>query len=322
MQWDDLRVFLGVARTGQFLAAGRSLKLDHATVSRRVSALERDLKARLFVRRTTGVMLTAAGERLLGTAERMESEAIRLESDLTDRDFELSGTVRVGAPDDLSTYYLAQSFAALARQHPGIVVQLVPTPQLGALGRRDTDITVALEKPQTGRYVTAKLTDYTLGIFAHPDYLAGRPDPDEAAGLAGHRLIGSVPDYAYSSALDYVRTLFDDAPMAFQCTSAIGRWRRSARGWASASSTTSSRLGIPSSSACCRGGGRGGHIGSSNTRTCGAWGGCGPCTSTSWPASRPTGGCFSPRRRETRARRSGRRCHRRWRPARLRNRRP
>lgn len=223
MQWDDLRVFLAVARTGQFLAAGRSLKLDHATVSRRVGALERDLKARLFVRRTTGVMLTAAGERLLGTAERMESEAIRLESDLTNRDFELSGTVRVGAPDGLSTYYLARSFAALARQHPGIVVQLVPTPQLGSLGKRDTDITVALEKPRTGRYVTAKLTDYTLGIFAHPDYLQNRPAPEEAGGLAGHRLIGYVPDYAYSSALDYVRTLFEDAPTAFQCTSATGQ---------------------------------------------------------------------------------------------------
>lgn len=223
VQWDDLRVFLAVARTGQFLAAGRSLKLDHATVSRRVGALERDLKARLFVRRTTGVMLTAAGERLLGTAERMESEAIRLESDLTDRDFELSGTVRVGAPDGLSTYYLARSFAALARQHPGIVVQLVPTPQLGSLGKRDTDITVALEKPQTGRYVTAKLTDYTLGIFAHPDYLKDRPAPAAAGGLAGHRLIGYVADYAYSSALDYVRTLFEDAPTAFQCTSAIGQ---------------------------------------------------------------------------------------------------
>ena len=223
MQWDDLRIFLSVARTGQFLAAGRSLKLDHATVSRRVSALERDLKARLFVRRTTGVMLTAAGERLLGTAERMESEAIRLESDLTDRDFELSGLVRVGAPDGLSTYYLAQSFASLARQHPGIVVQLVPTPPLGSLGKRDTDITVALEKPRSGRYVAAKLTDYTLGIFGHPDYLAGRPDPDGVPGLAGHRLIGYVPDYAYSSALDYVRTLFDGAPTAFQCTSAAGQ---------------------------------------------------------------------------------------------------
>ena len=70
MQWDDLRVFLAVARTGQFLAAGRSLKLDHATVSRRVGALERDLKARLFVRRTTGVMLTGARARRRGPAGR------------------------------------------------------------------------------------------------------------------------------------------------------------------------------------------------------------------------------------------------------------
>lgn len=223
MQWDDLRVFLAAARTGQFLAAGRSLSLDHATVSRRVTALERDLKSQLFVRRTTGVSLTAAGERLRTAAERIESEAMRIEAELGERDLELSGTVRVGAPDGLSTYYLAGCFAALARRHPGILVQLVPTPQLVALGKRETDITIALEKPESGRYVTAKLTDYSLGLFAHPGYLADHPAPVDAADLARHRLIGYVPDYAYSTALDYVRTLFAEAPTTFQCTSAIGQ---------------------------------------------------------------------------------------------------
>lgn len=223
MQWDDLRIFLTVARTGQFVAAGRVLKLDHATVGRRVSALERDLNARLVVRRTTGVALTAAGTRLFASAERIESEAVRVQSELMDRDFELSGTVRIGAPDGLSTYYLARCFADLARRHPAITVQLVPTPQLGALSKRETDIVIALEKPAGGRYVTRKLTAYSLGIFASQAYLDAYPAPTDQGGLAAHRLIGYVPDQAYSSALDYVRTLYADAPTSFQCTSAIGQ---------------------------------------------------------------------------------------------------
>jgi DNA-binding transcriptional LysR family regulator len=223
MDWDALRVFLAVARTGQFLAAARVLEIDHATVGRRVSALERDLNARLFVRRTTGVVLTAAGERLLQTAERIESDVIRVQSELTDRDYELSGVVRIGAPDGFSTYYLAKCFAAFARKHPAITVQLVPTPQVIPLAKRETDIVIALEKPQGGRYVTRKLTDYSLGIFATRRYLEQHGTPTDQATLLSHRLVGYVEGYAYSSALDYVRTLYADAPTHFQCTSAIGQ---------------------------------------------------------------------------------------------------
>src|SRR5271165_6109954 len=63
MDWDNVRVFLAVARAGQFVAAAKRLKLDHATVSRRIAALEAALGAKLFDRRTTGAKLTSAGER-------------------------------------------------------------------------------------------------------------------------------------------------------------------------------------------------------------------------------------------------------------------
>ena len=73
MDWDNARIFLAVARAGQFLAAARQLRADHATVSRRISAFERQLGAKLFDRRTTGCFLTPAGEQLLSAAERMEA---------------------------------------------------------------------------------------------------------------------------------------------------------------------------------------------------------------------------------------------------------
>ncbi len=223
MDWDDLRVFLAVARAGQFLAAGRALGLDHATVGRRVTALERALHARLLVRRTTGVGLTAAGTRLLEGAERVEGEVLRVRAELSDRDFELSGTVRVGAPDGLSTYYLVGAFAALARQHPAITVQLVPTPQVVPLARREIDVAIALEKPEGGRYVTRKLTDYALGLYASRAYLDAHGTPADARDLAAHRLVGSVEGYASPAVLSYVADLFGGAATTFQCTSAVGQ---------------------------------------------------------------------------------------------------
>ena len=218
-----MRVFLAVARAGQFVAAARSLKIDHATAARRVTALERSLNARLLDRRTTGVLLTEAGRRFLGAAERMETAFLQAQAELADQDIELSGTVRIGAPDGLSTYYLAGRFVALAERHPAIGVQLVPTPGTGLIGRREVDIAIALEKPDAGRFVARKLTDYSLGLYASASYLARHPAPMHLADLAAHRIVGYVEEFNYSPALGYVAELCGLVPIAFQCASAVGQ---------------------------------------------------------------------------------------------------
>lgn len=223
MDWDSLRVFLAVARAGQFIGAARQLKLDHATVGRRITALERALKARLFERRTTGVFLTEAGTKLLVAAERVESEVLQVQAELSDTDVELAGTVRIGAPDGLSTFHLARCFADFMRRHPAITIQLVPMPQTLSLARREVDIVVVLEKPEAGRFVARKLTDYSLGIYATQAYLDAFGVPDKVEALSRHRLIGYVEDYAYSSALGYVRELYGGAPTRFESASAVGQ---------------------------------------------------------------------------------------------------
>ena len=223
MNWDDVRVFLAVARAGQFVAAARSLKVDHATVARRITALERALNARLFDRRTTGVLLTGAGTRFLASVEQMETTLLHAQSELTDQDVELSGTVRVGAPDGLAAYYLANRFADFTERHRAITIQLVPVPQVGPLSRREVDIAVVLEKPEAGRFVARKLTDYAIGLFASADYLKRHPHPHRREDLAGHALVGYVEEFNYSPALDYVAELCGAVPIRFQCASAVGQ---------------------------------------------------------------------------------------------------
>ena len=223
MNWDDVRVFLAVARAGQFVAAARSLKVDHATVARRITALERALNARLFDRRTTGVLLTGAGTRFLASVEQMETTLLHAQSELTDQDVELSGTVRVGAPDGLAAYYLANRFADFTERHRAITIQLVPVPQVGPLSRREVDIAVVLEKPEAGRFVARKLTDYAIGLFASADYLKRHSRPHRREDLAGHALVGYVEEFNYSPALDYVSELCGSVPIRFQCASAVGQ---------------------------------------------------------------------------------------------------
>ncbi len=107
MDWDLARVFLSVARSGQFLAAGRQLRLDHATVARRVTQLEEALGVPLVERRTNGVRLNEAGERFFQAAERIETEMLKTVGDITDAGLDLAGTVRVAAPDGFGNWFLA-----------------------------------------------------------------------------------------------------------------------------------------------------------------------------------------------------------------------
>ena len=221
MDWDSVRVFLAAARAGQFVGAAKRLRLDHATVSRRIAALEAALGARLFDRRTTGARLTSAGERFLAAAEEMESAFLHAQTEISDIDIVLTGDVRIGAPDGFSTYYLAGALGDFVARNPGVRIQLAPVPQVIPLARREVDIVVVLDKPEEGRFVVQKLTDYTLGIYASAAYLEAHEAPREASDLARHRLIGYVEEYAFSTALDYVRELYDDAPTMFECASGV-----------------------------------------------------------------------------------------------------
>ena len=70
--WDDLKVFLAVARSESLSGAGKALRLDPATVGRRISKLEDAMAARLFARSPQGYALTEEGGRLLTHAVRVE----------------------------------------------------------------------------------------------------------------------------------------------------------------------------------------------------------------------------------------------------------
>lgn len=223
MDWDNIRAFLAVARQGQFLGASRSLRVNQATVARRITALEASFQTTLFERSTTGVNLTEAGRQLLAHAERMESEMLQAEADLRQQDVQLAGPVRIGAPDGLTTYFLVPAMRALLERHPGIDIQLVPMPLAVSLARREVDMAITLDEPEAGRVVSRKLTDYTLGIFGAKTYLDRAGRPDAPADLARHRLIGYVDTYAFSSALNYIEDLFDGHATSFECASAVGQ---------------------------------------------------------------------------------------------------
>jgi DNA-binding transcriptional LysR family regulator len=221
VDWDNLRVFLAVARAGQLLNAAKTLHLNHATVARRIDALEKQLGTKLFERRTTGTVLTSAGEKLLIRVERMESEL--LQADAAPASSAISGTVRIGAPDGFGTFHLAAVLAKLANQHPHLTIQLVPLPRTFSLSRREADIIVTIERPKLGRAIIKKLTDYSLSVYATRDYLQRTGLIHTQSDLADRLFITYVEDIAYSRALDYTAELAKLMPRHYECGSVVAQ---------------------------------------------------------------------------------------------------
>ena len=223
MDWDHLRVFLAVARNGQLLSAGRKLGLNHATVARRLDALEAALGAPLFDRRPAGSVLTQAGERLLPVAERVEAEVLVAVEGLRSDETEVSGTVRIGAPDGLGNTFLARELGFLAARHPGLTIELVPLPRVFSLSRREADIAIVLDRPTHGRQIVSKLVDYSLGVYASVEYLERAGTPRSPQELDRHVVVTGVEDFAYAAALDYSVGLEATALNLFRCASVMAQ---------------------------------------------------------------------------------------------------
>jgi DNA-binding transcriptional LysR family regulator len=223
--WNDLNYFLAIARTGRVTAAARKLGTDHATVSRRVAALEKRLQAKLFERSPRGYALTSAGERLLSHAERIETETSHIEDDIGGELYTLSGSVRIGTPDGFGSYFLTPWLADLALANPELHLQLVATPRMLSLSKREADIAIVFTRPEKGRLFSRKLTDYTLHLYAHQDYLDRMPPITSKDDLGQHLLVGYIPDLIYTPELDYFSSLTGDLSPRLSSTNLFAQMR-------------------------------------------------------------------------------------------------
>ncbi|MBA4785096.1 MAG: LysR family transcriptional regulator [Rhizobiales bacterium] len=223
MDWDDVRMFLAVARAGQLLAASRRLGINHATLGRRVTHLEEALGSRLLIRRTNGCELTPEGAVLFQAAERMEAEMLAAQAATGRIDTAIAGTVRIGAPDGFGVSFLASRLKGLTQRHPQLKVQLVPVPRSFSLSQREADIAITVEQPVQGRLISSKLTDYSLGLYASRTYLAENGEPNSIEGLKSHPRIGYVEDLIFSPSLNFTGEVMRDWDASFEISSAIGQ---------------------------------------------------------------------------------------------------
>ncbi|WP_299414621.1 LysR family transcriptional regulator [uncultured Sulfitobacter sp.] len=205
--WDDLRLFLAVAREQSLSGAGKVLRLDPATVGRRIARLEKEMQAALFAKSPQGYALTPAGAEMLERATLVEQAMRRVEVGDSTQNKGLSGQIRLGAPDGCANFLLPQVCAAIGRENPALDIQIVALPRVFNLTRREADMAIGVSAPTAGRLMVRQVTEYRLHVAASSKYLSQQGPVDSVQALRAHPLVGYIPDMIFDRELDYLADL-------------------------------------------------------------------------------------------------------------------
>lgn len=219
MNWDDLRVFLALARAPSLTAAAARLGIDATTVGRRLRRLEADLDVTLFEAGPRGQVLTDPGRRLLAYAEGAEQAATSAKSDIAGERGLLAGTVRISIAEGLGTWLVARHLSEFHAANPAIRIELVATNGFLNPSKREVDLAIMLARPAKGPLLARKLTDYRLKLYASRDYAAQHGLPARSRDLGGHTLVGYIPDFIYAEELRYLDEIADGLEPALASSS-------------------------------------------------------------------------------------------------------
>src|SRR5258706_7039944 len=163
--WDALRIFLALSRARTLAAAARTLGVDETTVARRLARLEKEMGASLVERAAGGLSLTAAGEAVRAAAEGMESAALAAARRALGAHKQLSGRVRVTAPEILGRYFVLPALQAVHQRHPGIAIELISTIVRLDVTRREADVAIRTVRPTEPGLVARKLARMSVAPY-------------------------------------------------------------------------------------------------------------------------------------------------------------
>jgi DNA-binding transcriptional LysR family regulator len=205
--WDDLRVFLTLAREGNLTAAAKRLDVSHPTVARRTKALEDAIGARLFDRLPDRYMLTPAGEELLADAQSMEQASDSLHRRIAGLTDTARGTVRVSAGEAM-TAFLARNLPNLRRNLQCIEFELGASHMLANLSRREADLMIREQIPDLASIVARKLGRAAYAVYGNIDLKIENAGRDT---LRRQTWIGFDEDHDYMPGQAWVRDLLGGA---------------------------------------------------------------------------------------------------------------
>jgi DNA-binding transcriptional LysR family regulator len=216
LDWEDLRVFLALAESGTLSAAARRLRVNHATVARRIGALEAAIGRILFDRRADGYALTILGRDILDAAKAMDAAAVNVRA-RADLSHDLDGRVRLTAPRVLVDGFLIERLGELHQQHPGLDLEIISDSRNLSLARREADVALRLGAPQDGDLMMRHAGKFAWDFFATPAYC------DKIAAGAEPVFVGYDEENDFVPEAALVARHFGGHRLSFRCESAISQ---------------------------------------------------------------------------------------------------
>jgi len=218
--WDDIRIFLAVARTGSTLAAARDARLTQTSVARRIERLERSVGLRLFDRKQAGYSANEAGRALREYAEAMELDAQRFSERLAALARQISGVIRVTTNEGLANMVLAPAIHSFRERFRDVRVDLLVDEKRLDLAAGVADIALRTGPPSTGgSLIVRRMPDLAFGVYCSRQYAEERGFPRNTDEIAGHPVIGVDGAIAELPAFTWLRQVVPDCTVATRSSS-------------------------------------------------------------------------------------------------------
>jgi len=229
LNWNDLRMFLEVARQGHLSSAAKRLNVDHSTVSRRIAQLELALGTKLFDRTRSGLALCDAGRQLLRHAEAIESHTLSASKSFGFSDGE-GGAVRIAMMEGIASLYLALRLGRLQASHPSIKLELVTSAQPFNLSRREADLFLSFFKPASRGLHTQKIGEFELRLYASPGYIKRHGMPAKIEELTNHAFVDYIGDLVAIDAVRWLGDVIKNPHIVFHSNSMIAQHQAAVAG--------------------------------------------------------------------------------------------
>ena len=220
MDWDNLQVFLTIARTGRVSAAARRLEVEHTTVSRRLEVLEKELGVPLFYRTTTGYLLTPQGKNVVASAETMERAAIAVAGRAREGSGAVAGRVRLALAPEFASHWLAPELPTFRAKHPHIELQILVGTRERDLTRGEAELSIQSPRPRQQGLVAVRIAHTTAALYASKALIgSGRLWVDSVEALRDFSLLVYTSPYQMLQQAKWFQTILSSAAIGLETNS-------------------------------------------------------------------------------------------------------
>ncbi|MGO1297116.1 MAG: LysR family transcriptional regulator [Vibrio sp.] len=172
MNWDDAKYFCEIAKCHSLRGAARALKVDQATVGRRLNALEHQLGQKLFHRTTKALSLTEFGASLLPDITAIDKQFALIQRKSDSATNAMTGSVTIATTDTLAHFFLIPAIQRIQSLNPQLTIKLKTGVAITDIGSLEADIAIRGQRPSDNDLVVRKLATITMGLYASPELAA------------------------------------------------------------------------------------------------------------------------------------------------------